>query len=158
MDAMNFRVLKRAEPRESNYRLLGEPVKLSARCVPVLDGPDEQQWESEGGALAPPPYEVDIEEKHRRDLRTRVGRKQTAARCVVPKESIKVVRIEQPAPMEVVEVRLRGGTEQDEEVASLEHRIKELMAVVQAPIIAERRRKESIERFEELFNVQRKVR
>ena len=158
MDAMNFRVLKRAEPRESNYRLLGEPVKLSARCVPVLDGPDEQQWESEGGALAPPPYEVDIEEKHRRDLRTRVGRKQTAARCVVPKESIKVVRIEQPAPMRVVAVRLRDGSERDEQIAALEAQVEVLLGLVRAPIVAAERKAKSIERFKTLFNVERKVR
>ena len=158
MEATNIRRLDRGDVLQSNYRLLSEPARLTYKHQLVLDGPDEQSWESEGGAVAPPPLEMTVEEMFQQQMRVRGARHQRSAKAMVPRESIRVVNQGAPAVKEVVGVRLAGGSAQDEEVARLEARIAELMAVVRAPIIAAERKAKSIERFKTLFNVERKVR
>ena len=152
MEATNIRRFDRGDVRQSNYRLLSESAQLTYKHRPVLDGPDEQSWESEGGAVAPPPAEMTVEEMFAQVMRVRGARHQRSAKAMVPRESIKVVNQGAPAIKEVVGVRLAGGSAQDEEVARLEARIAELMAVVRAPIVAAERKVETIKKFESLFN------
>ena len=154
MDPVNIKKYKRGDAYGSAYRLLSEPVALKVKLQHV-PGPEELAWEDDGGPSVPQVVEVTVKEYHRQRIGLRGSRKQRAARAVAPKESVRVVNLTKPAPMEVVAVRLAGGSEQDEKVAALEARIKALMAVVRAPIVAEERRKESISRFEELFNAKR---
>ena len=157
MEAMNINKYSRGDDRESNYRLLNEPVQLKVRMEHV-PSTEECAWEDEGGPTVSLVTEMTVEEYHKQLMRVRGARKQRAARAYRPTESIKVVNQGKPAVKEVVGVRLAGGSAQDEEVARLEARIKELMAVVRAPIVAAERKAKSIERFKTLFNVERKVR
>ena len=130
MQTTNIRRFDRGDVLQSNYRLLSEPVQLTYKHQPVLDGPDEQAWESEGGAVAPPPAEMTVAEAFSQQMRVRGARKQRAARAYRPVESIKVVRINELAPAEVVGVRLNGGSAQDEKVAELEAKIRQLLLQV----------------------------
>ena len=152
MQTTNIRRFDRGDVLQSNYRLLSEPVQLTYKHQPVLDGPDEQSWELEGGAVAPPPLEMTVEEMFQQQMRVRGARHQRSAKAMVPRESIRVVNQGAPAIKEVVGVRLAGGSAQDEKVAELEARIKELMAVARAPIVAAECKTESIKKFEVLFN------
>ena len=151
MEATNIRQLHRGDDRGSNYRLLNEPVQLKVRMEHVLSDA-ECVWEDEGGPTISLVTEMTVEQAIKAQMRVCGARKQRAARAMRPVESIKVVRINEPAPAEVVGVRLNGGSAQDEKVAELEARIKELMAVVRAPIVAAERKVESIKKFESLFN------
>ena len=151
MNAMNISKHKRGDDRESNYRLLNEPVQLKVRMEHVPSA-DELQWEDDGGPAVELVTEMTVEEYHKQQMRLRGARKQRAAKAYRPTESIKIVNQAAPAIKEVVGVRLAGGSAQDEKVAELEARIKELMAVVRAPIVAAERKAESIKKFESLFN------
>jgi hypothetical protein len=71
-----------------------------------------------------------VEQAIKSQMRVRGARKQRAARAYRPVESIKVVRINEPAPAEVVGVRLNGGSAQDEKVAELEAKIRQLLLQV----------------------------
>ena len=151
MEAMNFNKFQRGDDRESNYRLLNEPVQLKVRMehVPSIE---ECIFEDDGGPAVELVTEMTVEEYHKQQMRVRGARKQRAAKAYRPTESIKIVKQSAPAIKEVVGVRLAGGSAQDEKVAELEARIKELMAVVRAPIVAAERKVESIKKFESLFN------
>ena len=151
MNAMNISKHKRGDDRESNYRLLTEPAQLKVRMEHVPSA-DELQWEDDGGPAVELVTEMTVEEYHKQQMRLRGARKQRAAKAYRPTESIKIVNQAAPAIKEVVSVRLAGGSAQDEKVAELEARIKELMAVVRAPIVAAERKTESIKKFEVLFN------
>ena len=151
MDAMNFRVLKRAEPRESNYRLLTEPAQLKVRMEHVPSA-DELQWEDDGGPAVELVTEMTVEEYHKQQMRLRGARKQSAARIARPFESSRIVKVAEPAPMRVVAVRLRDGSERDEQIAALEAQVEVLLGLVRAPIVAAERKAKSIERLETLFN------
>ena len=151
MEAMNINKYSRGDARESNYRLLNEPVQLKVRMEHVLSDA-ECTWEDEGGPTVPLVTEMTVEQAIKSQMRVRGARKQRAAKAYRPTESIKVVNQAAPAIKEVVGVRLAGGSAQDEKVAELEARIKELMAVVRAPIVAAERKTESIKKFEVLFN------
>ena len=151
MNAMNISKHKRGDDRESNYRLLTEPAQLKVRMEHVPSA-DELQWEDDGGPAVELVTEMTVEEYHKQQMRVRGARKQRAAKAYRPTESIKVVNQAAPAIKEVVSVRLAGGSAQDEKVAELEARIKELMAVARAPIVAAERKAESIKKFESLFN------
>jgi hypothetical protein len=63
-------------------------------------------------------------------IKVRGARKQGAARMVRPRESVKIINMSKPAIPEVVEVRLAGGSVDDERVASLQARIKVLLNLV----------------------------
>jgi hypothetical protein len=151
MEAMNIRQYSRGDVRGSNYRLLSEPVQLKVRMehVPSIE---ECIFEDDGGPAVERVTEMTVEEYHKQQMRVRGARKQRAAKAYRPTESIKVVNQAAPAIKEVVGVRLAGGSAQDEKVAELEARIKELMAVARAPIVAAERKTESIKKFEVLFN------
>ena len=151
MEAMNINKYSRGDDRESNYRLLNEPVQLKVRMEHVLSDA-ECTWEDEGGPAVSLVTEMTVEQAIKAQMRVRGARRQRAARAMRPVESIKVVRINEPAPAEVVGVRLNGGSAQDEKVAELEARIKELMVDVCAPIAAAERKVESIKKLESLFN------
>ena len=151
MNAMNISKHKRGDDRESNYRLLTEPAQLKVRMEHVPSA-DELQWEDDGGPTVSLVTEMTVEQAIKAQMRVRGARKQRAAKAYRPTESIKVVNQAAPAIKEVVGVRLAGGSAQDEKVAELEARIKELMAVARAPIVAAERKTESIKKFEVLFN------
>jgi hypothetical protein len=151
MEAMNINKYSRGDDRESNYRLLNEPVQLKVRMEHVLSDA-ECVWEDEGGPTVSLVTEMTVEQAIKAQMRVRGARKQRAAKAYRPTESIKVVNQAAPAIKEVVGVRLAGGSAQDEKVAELEARIKELMAVARAPIVAAERKTESIKKFEVLFN------
>ena len=129
MNAMNISKHKRGDDRESNYRLLNEPVKLTTKTVHVMDD-DECRWEDDGGPSVELTLEETTEEHVKRMMRVRGARKQSAARMVRPRESVKIICMNQPAIPEVVGVRLAGGSVDDERVTSLEARIKVLLDLV----------------------------
>ena len=129
MEAMNINKYSRGDDRESNYRLLNEPVQLKVRMEHVLSDA-ERTWEDEGGPTVPLVTEMTVEQAIKSQMRVRGARKQRAARAYRPVESIKVVRINEPAPAEVVGVRLNGGSAQDEKVAELEAKIRQLLLQV----------------------------
>lgn len=132
MNPMHFSTIVDGGAVNVNYRLRREPVSLKLVVVPVLETPDGGTWENEGGALAPPPYEVTTEERFRPKIRMHPGRKQGAARMVVPRESIKVVQINQPVAPAVAIAELTGKTPQDVQIELLEGKIKELLGLVQS--------------------------
>lgn len=129
MQTTNIRTLKRGDDRGSCYRLLSEPVKLMTKTVHVMDV-DECRWEDDGGPSVELTHEETTEEHVKRMMRVRGARKQSAARMVRPRESVKIINMSKPAVPEVVEVRLAGGSVDDERVASLQARIKVLLNLV----------------------------
>ena len=151
MEAINIRHVG----GESNYRLLTEPVKLTIRTehVPTKD---ELRWEDDGGPAVDLTSEETVEEYHKRMMRVRGARKQRAARMYRPVESMKIVKIGKPAPVEVAEVRIAGGSEQDEKVAGLEAKIRELLGIVNREQNAEKRLSDSITLLTKKFGVARK--
>ena len=129
MDALNINKYSRGDDRESNYRLLNEPVQLKVRMEHV-QSTEECAWEDDGGPTVSLITEMTVEQAIKAQMRVRGARKQRAARAMRPVESIKVVRINEPAPAEVVGVRLNGGSQQDEKVAELEAKIRQLLLQV----------------------------
>ena len=154
---MNFNEFQRGDVRGSNYRLLSEPVQLKVRMehVPSIE---ECIFEDDGGPAVERVTEMTVEEYHKQQMRLRGARKQSAARIARPFESSRIVKVAEPAPMRVVAVRLRDGSERDEQIAALEAQVEVLLGLVRAPIVAAERKAKSIERFKTLFNVERKVR
>jgi hypothetical protein len=157
MNAMNFNEFQRGEVRGGSYRLLTEPAQLKVRMEHVPSA-DELQWEDDGGPAVELVTEMTVEEYHKQQMRLRGARKQSAARIARPFESSRIVKVAEPAPMRVVAVRLRDGSERDEQIAALEAQVEVLLGLVRAPIVAAERKAKSIERFKTLFNVERKVR
>ena len=129
MEAMNIRQYSRGDDRESNYRLLNEPVQLKVRMEHV-PSTEECAWEDDGGPTVSLVTEMTVEQAIKAQMRVRGAGKQRAARAMRPVESIKVVRINEPAVAEVVGVRLNGGSAQDEKVAELEAKIRQLLELV----------------------------
>ena len=129
MDALNINKYSRGDDRGSNYRLLNEPVQLKVRMEHV-PSTEECAWEDDGGPTVSLVTEMTVEQAIKAQMRVRGARKQRAARAMRPVESIKVVRINEPAPAEVVGVRLNGGSQQDEKVAELEAKIRQLLLQV----------------------------
>ena len=129
MEAMNINKYSRGDDRGSNYRLLNEPVQLKVRMEHV-PSTEECAWEDDGGPTVSLVTEMTVEQAIKSQMRVRGARKQRAARAMRPVESIKVVRINEPAPAEVVGVRLAGGSTADEKVASLEAQIRALLSLV----------------------------
>ena len=129
MEAMNINKYSRGDDRGSNYRLLNEPVQLKVRMEHV-PSTEECAWEDDGGPTVSLVTEMTVEQAIKAQMRVRGARKQRAARAYRPVESIKVVRSDEPAPAEVVGVRLNGGSAQDEKVAELEAKIRQLLLQV----------------------------
>jgi len=129
MQATNIRTLQRGDDRGSCYRLLSEPVSLKIRTAHLMDV-DECRWEDDGGPSVELAHEETTEEHSKRMIKVRGARKQGAARMVRPRESVKVINMSKPAIPEVVDVRLAGGSADDERVASLQARIKSLLGLV----------------------------
>ena len=151
MNAMNFNEFQRGEVRGGSYRLLTEPAQLRVRMEHVPSA-DELQWEDDGGPAVELVTEMTVEEYHKQQMRLRGARKQSAARIARPFESSRIVKVAEPASMRVVAVRLRGGSERDEQIAALEAQVEVLLGLVRAPIVAAESKAESIKRLEALFN------
>ncbi len=130
MSPVNFNKFSRNAAQESNYRLLAEPMQLKIRTEHFLSA-DEIRMDDDGCPNHPDlVVEETVAEYSKRMMRIRGARKQRAARAYRPIESMKVVKVSKPAPAEVVGVRLNGGSPQDERVAELEAKIRELLAIV----------------------------
>lgn len=151
MENFNFTTIRRNEDRVSNFRLMEEPTKLTTRLYAPWMVPDGDGWDYTGGVCATPTIMTTEEHNRRREVTDRVGRKQIAARRVVPRESITHVEPATAAPREVVMVRLAGGDEVAQEIALLEHRVKELMGIAERPRREAEARRRALDQLEELF-------
>jgi len=87
---MNFNVIEKNDSKDSNYRLLGKPVKLLTRVHYPYVVPDGDGYAPAGG-VSPDFVERETEEVSKSLMRVRAVRKQKAAKMSVPRESIKVV-------------------------------------------------------------------
>ena len=171
-----FNVVKKNDIHESNYRLRENKASFELTVYDQLVRPDGDGYEVVG--MLAVPRKVEVQEKvAKREVRMRLGRKQRSARLAVPRETITVVPVIKPAPVEVAMARIKildevqlaleleakpadianikVQGEQAIEVAKLEARIRELLGIVNAPKIAAQRKAESIRRLEELFNNRR---
>lgn len=129
----------------SNYRLLSEPVKLKARTglhyvVPSGDGYEPSD-----------PVEVEVDYRKRTYMNLRGSRKQRAARAMVPRESIKIVKIGEPVAPPVAMAILAGKSAEEIKVVSLETEIQRLWGIVRAPEVAKQKKRESLDKLEQLF-------
>ena len=118
MEAININYID----RQANYRLRGERVRLFAKSL-VGVRPDgdgwEEVWDESWGT-----------ERSRSIPKLRGSRKQRAARCLVPVESIRIVAKCEAAPRPIVEARLAGKSEEEMRIAELEAKIAELMGLL----------------------------
>jgi hypothetical protein len=130
---MNFNVIEKNDPRESNYRLLTQPIKLLMRVHQRWCRPDGDGWEEVGGVCGVP-VELETEEVNRQLMRVRGARKQRAARAKVPRESIRVVPLKQPVRMVQAVAQFEGISEEDARlklgVVGLEEQIKKVLGLV----------------------------
>jgi hypothetical protein len=108
--------------RQANYRLRGAPVKLFAKTLQGVR-PDGDGWEEVWDESWGTNYSKNIP-------KLRGSRKQRAARCLVPVESIRIVAKCEAAPACVVEARLANKTAEEVRVAELEAKIRELMGLL----------------------------
>ena len=131
-NTMNFRVLKRGEVHESNYALRQAPLNLKATVQTVCEASGTDRFDDDGGFI-PPVRELTEAERYRSNVRIRPAKKQRAAKCYIPKESIKVVSMSKPVARGVAIAIYEGKTEQEIEVAALEARVRELMFQVSRP-------------------------
>ena len=120
METMNINIF--GKQGTSCYRLRGEKVRLSCKasvgCVPDGDG-YLQVWDETFGT-----------KRFKTPVRLNEGRKQAAARQVIPRESIKVVKLSEPNPVPVTMAILEGKSADEVKIARLEARIKELLGMV----------------------------
>ena len=130
---MNFNVIEKNDARESNYRLLGNPVKLRTKVYLPWCQPDGDGWEEVGGVCGVP-VESETEEVCKRIARIKSGRKQRAARAKVPRESIKVVPLKEPVRMVEAVAQFEGidvvEAQYKVDVMKLEAEIKRIMDLV----------------------------
>ena len=111
---------------ESNVHLRTRKVDLQGVVIPVLDAPGVDTWEDEGGALAPPPYEVTVTDLYRQNIRARGPRKQTAARAVRPINTIKVDKVKPELNHVLVGAAILEDKSKEEIKRALRQRIAEL--------------------------------
>jgi hypothetical protein len=155
---INISRIVQGEELHGNYRLRQEPMKLTVKVVPVLDAPGTADWENEGGACAPPPYEQEISWRDRDVVRTRGGRHQRSAKMVVPRESITIIR-----PKELVKdyreaiAQVEGKTVEDVEVDELQAKIRELQAELRVQQKKESEEELAVKRLQEKFNIVRRT-
>jgi hypothetical protein len=169
---------------ESNYRLLNERLNLITRARPQYVVPDGDGYEPVGISSNPMVEVLVPARKECPEIRMRLGRKQRAARAYIPKETIRIVKKVDPAPVGVAEIRILGMMEIEQalllnrgvrktavkvaqirdwvgkqsEVKFLEHKIARLMGIIEAPKVAAKLKEDSITRLQELWNIKRKVR
>ena len=151
METTNFNTMKRGDNVVSNYRLMNEPVKLTTKLYEPYVVPDGDGW-AETGAVCGVPVKVSIDKKRYSQLmRLRGSRKQRAAKAFIPRESIKVVSQSKPVAAAVGIAIYEGKTEQEIQIAQLEARIREVMGLVNKQKAVERRKVESTETLERVF-------
>jgi len=155
MNPMNFATYTRRDVRESNYRLLDERPKLTAKITKVFDAPGVDAWEGEGGAVMPLPVEEEVSYKSKSVMNVRGARKQRAAKQFIPRESIKVVKIGRPVDVKVAMAVVTGKSDDEIKIVSLEAQIERLLGIVQAPRIAAERKAASLKKLEEVFESKR---
>jgi hypothetical protein len=106
----------------SNYDLRGKALKFSSREFKGFVKPDgdgyEEVWD-----------DVDIFRKYKEKMRLRGSRKQRAAQRSIPKESIKIVKEVTISPIEVIDARLEGKSDDDVKIIELECQIRELLGL-----------------------------
>jgi len=104
----------------SNYRLRGEPVKLNAKEFRGFYKPDGDGYEEVW-------HETSSAEKLRDKMRLRGSRKQLAARQMVPRSSVTIVKTGEPVAPKVAIAKLEGKSEQDVRIIELEEKIRTLI-------------------------------
>jgi hypothetical protein len=132
METVNIKTHKRGDELGSNYALRDSKLNLKATHTPVYEAPGSDRFDDDGGYI-PRPIELTDAEKYRSSVRIRPAKKQRAAKCLVPKESIKVVSMSKPVPRPVAIAIFEDKTEQEVEIARLEARVRELMFQVSRP-------------------------
>lgn len=152
---MNFNKIVQGEKLHGNYRLRQEPVESTIKVVPVLDAPGTEEWENEGGACAPPPYEISLRERYKTEVRVRGPRKQQAARMFVPKESIRIVKTAEPVDHKVAIARLEDKTVEQVEVDELKRKIEQMAELVRRQQAKETAEEESVRKLQEKFEIRR---
>lgn len=130
---MYFNVIKKHDNKESNYRILATPVKLTTRIHYPYVVPDGDGYEAAGGC-SPDFVERETEEVNKSLMRIRGARKQRAAKAKVPRESIKVVPLTKPVQMAEAVAQFEEITVDEARlklaVVSLEEKIKHVMSLV----------------------------
>jgi hypothetical protein len=119
MDAININYVD----RQANYRLRGAPVKLFAKTLQGVR-PDGDGWEEVWDESWGTNYSKSVP-------KMKGSRKQAAARCLIPRESIRIVAKREAAPLCVVEARLANKTAEEVRIAELEAKVSELMGLLQ---------------------------
>jgi hypothetical protein len=153
MESTNINKFKRGDVRESNYRLLSEPVQLKVKTVHVPDI-GELRWEDDGGPSIEYISEETVEAINRSRIKIRGPRKQTAARALKPKESIRIVPVNPPRTPKELEDRALGLNVQ---IAKLETQVRNFKEEARRKAQAENARRTALENLERLFNVQRRL-
>jgi hypothetical protein len=187
MEPININRIERGcDVRQSNYALIGKPVGLNCRVLQVSRPVEIDRWEDEGGYPAPDwteKFSWDEEERYRSAMRVRGSRKQRAAKAYIPRESINVIKVTKAAPVKVAMAKLDVRAEMERievlaignrlkermreevrragadkvKVAELEARIAEIMDVINAPKIAEAKRRADLRLLEHVFDVKYRV-
>ena len=152
---MDFNQIVQGEKLHVNYRLRQEPMKLTIKVVPVLDAPGTADWENEGGACAPPPYEQEISWRDRDVVRTRGGRHQRSAKMVVPRESITIVPIKVPVDHFEAIAAIEGKTPDDIKVEELKQEIERQAELLRRMVKQQDKEEESVRRLQEKFEIRR---
>ena len=153
---MDFNKIVQGEKLHGNYRLRQQPMKLTVKVTPVLEAPGTAEWENEGGACAPPPYEQEISWRNRDVVRTRGGRHQRSAKMVVPRESITIIRPKEPVKdyREAI-AQVDGKTVEEVEVDELRAKIAELQEQIKAQVRRETEEEAAVKRLQEKFAIRR---
>lgn len=120
---MNIEVIQpKNAHNESNFRLRNTSGQLMSRVLvgykPCGDG-YERVWD-----------ESTDKSRYRPSVRLKPGRKQIAARRVVPVNTVKLNEIVGPRPKPVVDAILEGKSEEDVKIAALEAEIRRLMGLL----------------------------
>lgn len=194
----NINRITKNDPKQSNYRLRDEPIKMVAKEYDIWVVPEGDGWAPASGEAY---KELDVlEVMAKREVRIHGGRKQRSARAYVPRESITIVQpkkaVEFDLAMELYRVECevtdiwesglkaiedakaageklinpmiaqlekdvaahREKRKKDIEIKECEAKIKELLGLLNRPKVAAERKKESLKRLEQIFNIDRKVR
>ena len=155
MNPVNFGIYTHRDVRESNYRLLDERTKFTVKIITILDAPGVDVWEGEGGYCPPALYEEEVMFKSKTLMNVRGARKQRAAKQYIPKELIKVVSMAQPIGKTVAMAIVTGQSDENIKIAELEARIKALLGIVRAPVVAAEKKAASLKKLEEVFEMKR---
>jgi hypothetical protein len=155
MDPINFNLIKQGETLHGNYRLRGQAMGLVVKVTPVFDAPGTAEWENEGGACAPPPYEEVINWRNKTEVRTKGGKHQRAAKAFIPRESITIVPIKVPVDHFEAIAAIEGKTPDDIKVEELKQEIERQAELLRRMVKQQDKEEESVRRLQEKFEIRR---